>query len=97
MQIIPLKAVDSQTVRVKLANQACTINVYQKSVGLFLDLLVNDVPVISGRLCLIGARLVQDEYLGFIGDLTFLDTMGSDDPVSSGLGSRFSLAYIEAV
>lgn len=95
MQIVPLKAVPSQVVRVNLNSQACTIRVYQKSFGLFLDLLVNDVLIIAGRLCLNGVRLVQDDYLGFLGDLAFLDTSGTDDPEASGLGGRFVLSYIE--
>ena len=48
MQIIPLQAVPSQTLNVNLNNQACTINVYQKSTGLFIDLLVNDALIIGG-------------------------------------------------
>jgi hypothetical protein len=39
--------------------------------------------------------LVREAYLGFTGDLTFIDAEGADDPQYSGLGSRWQLVYIE--
>lgn len=95
MNIVPLSPIASQVVRVSLNSQPCTISLYEKSAGLFLDLLVNDSPIITGRLCQNGVRLVQDTYLGFAGDLAFLDTSGTDDPTSAELGSRFILTYID--
>ena len=94
LQTIPLSATPSQLSRVSLGGQPCTIKVYQKSTGLYLDLLVSDKPVITGRLCHNANRLVRDEYLGFVGDLMFVDTAGSSDPDSTGLGGRFILTYM---
>ena len=96
MLIVPLIAQPAQTLAVTLANQPCKIRVYANSTGLYLDLAVNDVPVISSVLAHNAVRLVRAAYLGFTGDLTFLDTEGSDDPEVSGLGSRWVLAYLEA-
>ena len=60
MLIVPLVPVASQSVNVVLAGQPCTINVYAKSTGMFLDLLVNDVLIIAGVVCLDGVRIVRD-------------------------------------
>jgi len=96
MQVIPLSATPSQSLSVVLAGQDCKINVYQRSTGIYLDLLVSNVPIIQGNLCRDRSLMVRDSYLGFVGDLAFTDTQGLDDPVYSGLGSRFLLVYLEA-
>ena len=93
MLVIPLQPVSSQVVSVALAGQACTINVRQVSTGLFLDLLVNNALVIGGVICLNENVIVRSAYLGFIGDLAFIDTEGNGDPVYTGLGSRYILGY----
>lgn len=59
----------------------------------FLDLYVNDALIIAGVLCLNETLIVRDAYLGFLGDLVFVDTQGSDDPTIDGLGTRFLLTY----
>jgi len=98
--IVPLQPVPNQAVTIALANQLCQINVYQKGTALYLDLLVNNVAVITGTICENLNRLVRSLYLGFSGDLAFIDNQGSEDPVYTGLGptadARFTLAYIEA-
>lgn len=94
MDIIPLQAVPNQVVNVQLAGQPCTINVYQLVGGLFIDLLVNGQLVIGGVICQNLNRIVRDLYLGFIGDLTFIDNQGASDPIYTGLAARFSLAYL---
>lgn len=94
MQVIPLNPVANQTTRIILNQQACKINVYQKSTGLYCDLYVNDALVIGGVVCQDLNRIVRDAYLGFIGDLAFFDTQGNSDPVSSGLGSQYVFLYL---
>lgn len=95
MLIVPLQDQASQTLNVNLAGQACTISVYCKDAyGTFLDLSVNGSPIVVGVICQNKNRIVRDAYLGFVGDLGFLDTQGSDDPVSPGLGARFVLCYL---
>lgn len=92
-QIVPLVAQPSQTLTTQLGGQACAISVYQKSTGLFLDLAVNGVPVVTAKLCLNGVGLVGYAYLGFSGQLGFVDTEGSNDPTYDGLGTRYILVY----
>jgi hypothetical protein len=96
MEIIPLEAVPNQTVTVNLGGQVSQVNVYQTFFGLFLDLYVNDVLIIGGVICQNLNRIVRSLYLGFSGDLAFIDNQGSTDPVYTGLGGRYSLAYLSA-
>lgn len=95
MNIVPIDAVASQRFTISLANQACQIELYQKVDGLFMNLFVNDVLVIGGVICENQNRIVRDRYLGFSGDFFFNDSQGSDDPVYTGLGSRFRLIFID--
>lgn len=98
-QIVPLQAVPNQTLTVPLAGQSCDLNIYQKASGLYIDVLIGDQPVILSVICENENRIVRDLYLGFVGDFMFFDTLGIDspqDPVYTGLGSRFQLIYIEA-
>lgn len=104
MLIVPLSAVPSQTVGVQLNNQDCTINVYQRGPfitgygnpinALFLDLFVAGNLILAGVLCLNLVLMVRSTYLGFIGDLCFLDNVGSNNPDFTGLGGRYSLCYL---
>lgn len=94
MLIVPLQATPNQAVRVQLNGQNCQINVYQKDQGLFLDLLVDNAPMVMGVICQNRNRIVRDAYLGFVGDLIWLDTQGTSDPEYVGIGSRYFLAYL---
>lgn len=93
MLVVPLQAVASQQVNVTLANQNTTINVYQLSTGLFVDVLVNGVLIIGGVIAENLNVIVRSVYLGFTGDIAFVDTQGSADPVYTGLGTRWILGY----
>lgn len=92
---VPLQAVPSQIIAVALGGQACQLNLYSKLGVLFMDVYVNNAVVILGVQCQNGNRIVRSLYLGFVGDLIFVDTQGSSDPVYTGLGSRFLLQYLE--
>jgi hypothetical protein len=95
MQLIPIRAAPSQTLTATLGGQRCRITIYQRVTGLFCDLYVNDARIIGGVICQHTNLIVRDPYLGFIGDLAFLDQQGADDPIWSGLGIRWVLGYIE--
>jgi hypothetical protein len=95
MQIIPINDVASQTLTVQLGAQNCKINLYQRSTGLYCDVYVSDVLVIGGVICQNLNRIVRDLYLGFAGDIGFLDMQGADDPTSPGLGTRYVFCYLE--
>lgn len=93
MLIIPLAAVASQKLTVLLAGQNCQISVYQKTTGLFLDLAVSNDPIIQCNLCTDRVPMAADEYLGFIGSLQFVDTLGTTEPYYAEFGTRYFLVY----
>lgn len=92
---IPLQAVKSQVLTVQLGGQSTRLKVYTRTFGLYVDVYVNNVLIIGGVVAQNMNRIVRSTYLGFLGDLYFSDTQGSDDPVWTGLGSRFLLLYDE--
>lgn len=94
MQEIPLQPIPAQTFKVVLAGQNCTLNIYQKSQGLFLDLNVDGVDIVQGVIARNAVKLNCREYEPFVGNLIFIDTQGSSDPEYTGLDSRFGLVYI---
>lgn len=96
MQAVPVKAVPSQTLTVVLSNQNTQVNCYQKQGALYMDVYVNNAPIIVGVQCENANRIVRSTYLGFIGDFIWQDTQGQTDPVYTGLGSRYLLQYLTA-
>lgn len=99
-QLVPLSAVPAQTLSAVLAGQNCQLSVYQKSTGLYLDLAVGGTPILNTMICRNAARLLLDRtYLGFVGDLLFVDTQAATlldgaDPTYAGLGAQFQLIYL---
>ncbi len=99
MQIVPIQPIPNQTLQAQLGGQAVTLNVYQMAYGLFVDVYVGTTLIIAGVIALNATLIVRSAYLGFDGDLEFLDTQSltnPSDPVYTGLGSRFQLAYLSA-
>jgi hypothetical protein len=108
--VVPLQPVPYQTVAVTLNNQSVQLDVYTLQASalaavvgtalvspppLFMDVLVNNLPIIGGVICQNLNRIVRSLYLGFVGDFTFLDNSGNGlDPSYAGLGSTFSLIYL---
>ena len=93
MQVVPVQAQASQIVNAQLSGQNCQLRIYQKSTGMFMDIYVGTSLIIGGVICQNLNRIVRDAYLGFVGDLAFADTQGTDDPTYAGLGTRFLLIY----
>lgn len=87
MQIVPLQAVPSQQLQISLGGQSCQIAVYSQNTGLYVDVNVNGVDFSIGVIARNLGPLVPTMYLGFIGNLLFVDTQGTSDPVYTGLGS----------
>ena len=92
VSILPQK---SQSISVNLAGQQCTIRLIQRESFIYMDLTVNGNPIMQGVPCLYGNKMVRYSYLGFVGDLVFLDNVGQRDPFWEGLGGRYILYYIE--
>ena len=92
-QQVPLKAVRSQVLSVTLAKQTCQIRVYTLTTGLYLDLYVNNVTIVTCVLCQDRTNLIRGAYIPFSGNLFFADTQGTSDPTYDGLGARYVLVY----
>lgn len=95
MLIIPIISTPSQSLNVSLANQNCSIEIYQKSTGLFLDLYIDGNMVLQTALCHDRVKLIREQYYPFIGNLSFMDMQGTSDPDYTGLGIRYLLLYLE--
>lgn len=96
MLIIPLLAEKHQTFSTTLGSQNCEFAVYQKSTGLYIDVIVDGAPLVYGMLCRDRVKLIRHEYLRFDGELFFADISGRKDPEYSGLGGRYQLIYVAA-
>jgi hypothetical protein len=101
MQIVPLQPVPAQILNIQLDIQDVTLNVYQKNYGLFIDVYLNNVLIIAGQICQNLNPIIRGDYIGFIGNLGFIDLQSDpngigNDPIYTGLGSRYVLAYLEA-
>ena len=92
-QIVPLIATPSQALAIPLGGQPCQLRVYAKAFGLFVDVYVNDALIVGGVVARNLETIVRSKYLGFSGDLYFVDRAGRDDPRFESLGSRFALIY----
>lgn len=97
MLVVPTKPLPNQQIQVLLDNQPCTLHIYQTAYGLFMDVFVADTLIVAGVICRNANKIVRSVYLGFIGDFVFVDgeTEGTD-PIYTGLGTRFTLVYLEA-
>lgn len=96
MQEISLQPSKSQKVSVSLNDQSCEIKIHQRSTGLYMDLYVDNNPLMQGVICLNCNFMVRYPYLKFSGDLVFVDTKGTDDPTYDEIGDRFKLYYLTA-
>lgn len=96
MQLISLQPSKSQKVTVTLNGQTCQLKLHQRSDGFYIDLYINGEAKMLGVLCENCNFLVRYSYLGFSGDLVFVDTQGTSDPEWSGIGTRYRLYYLTA-
>lgn len=93
-QVISLFQQSKQTVSVTLGGQSCQIDLTTyEDVGMFASLSVSGNPVFLNVPCRDRVGLVRRKYLGFTGELTFMDTQGTSDPQYTGLNDRWLLVY----
>lgn len=93
-QTIPVQPVANQTLSITLNGQACSFNIFQKPSGLYVIPFVNDIAIVGPVIAQNCNRIVRSLYLGFSGDVLFADTQGDDDPVYTGLGTRWVFNYL---
>lgn len=95
MLTISLSQEKEQTINVTLAEQRCVMRLVQRDSGIYIDLTVNDIVILQGVPCWYANKIVRYSYLGFVGDLVFLDNEGQSDPQWDGLGKRYPFYYLE--
>lgn len=96
MQEIPIQPVPSQITKVVLGGKNCQILVYQKPQGVFVDINADGSDIVTGVIARDAVPLVCRDYVGFPGNILFIDTQGSADPSYEGLGDRWTLVYLTA-
>ena len=96
MQSVPLQPVPSQSTKVVLGGKNCQILVYQKPQGVFVDINADGSDIVTGVIARDAVPLVCRHYVGFSGNLLFIDSQGSADPSYEGLGDRWTLVYLTA-
>ncbi|MFW5400549.1 hypothetical protein V2A85_12675 [Yersinia sp. 1252 StPb PI] len=94
MNVITLENKKSQSIFITLEGQSCLIRIIQRDSSIYMDLTVNGDPILQGVPCLYANKIVRYKYLGFRGDLFFLDNEGQSDPQWDGLADRFPLYFI---
>ena len=97
-QEIPVQPIANQTLQVQLGTQPTVLEIYQTAYGMFINVFVGNSLIVAGVICENLNRIVRDSYLGFIGDLVFIDTKATapgqgSDPVFTGLGSQYVLIW----
>jgi hypothetical protein len=92
--VVPLDALLNQTVAITLGRQYCRINVYARAhCGVVVDVLVMDALIVGGVIAHDRTRIVRNAYLGFEGELAFVDQAGREDPDWRELGTRWPLLW----
>jgi hypothetical protein len=95
MQILPIQAVANQKFSALLSGQQTDISIYLLADGnLYIDIYLNNAPVVVGVLLLNKNKIIRNTYFGYLGDFFITDTQGSSDPAYTGLGVRYQLVYM---
>lgn len=94
---VPLKAVPAQSVNVILAGQPCTIALAEIGGRQCLSLSNNGVVICRNVLVVNRSAIVRAAYTGFIGELAAIDTQGDEAPQYGGWGTRWLLAFNDAI
>lgn len=98
MRLVPTQPLPSQVFNVILEGQSITVTLRQLASGLFMNIQLNGVQMLGLVVCQNLNRIVRNSYFGMAGDFIFYDENGTNlDPYFTGLGSQFSLYYLEAV
>lgn len=99
MEIIPLIQYPNQELQIILANQDCTIKVYERSRYTFLDLMVGEQYIRRGQLCVPYAEILS-EPCDFAGNFYVIDTdapeFEQESPEYQEWNKRWFLIYLTA-
>lgn len=84
---IPIQPIPNQSVAYQLNGSFYTIDILTRGEGLYIDVWTADGLSLSSR------ALLSYAPVGF--GLQLVDTQGTDDPVYTGLGSRWLLQGLQ--
>ena len=94
---LPLEATVNQEFLVTLGEQDCTIALYQRGAGMYLDLSSGGAAICRGAICQPGVGIIQQATAAFKGQLVLMDERsqlgGQQQPQWDGLGSRWKLYW----
>lgn len=93
--VIPLVKTPNQTLSAMLGGINYKLHVFQNTTGVYISVSQNGTPIIDSVRCHDRVFVVRDAYLGFVGDLSFVDARGFQDPDYTGFGERYFLQYFE--
>ena len=86
---IPLLPVPSQVVSTTIKQQNIVLSLYLRNGWMFADVSINGIDVSHGTIIRNGVPLISQTYRQITGNISIVDQQGIDDPVYTGLGSRF--------
>lgn len=90
---IPLLSVPGQSMQILLNNQNCELSFTQRLTRIFSDLTVDGEVIWKGLLCHDRSPMKHFRTQNFVGNMVFIDGEGTEDPLYTGLGSRYRLYY----
>lgn len=93
MNFLNVSTNPNSTLKVSLNGQNCVIELRTLNDKLYFSMTSNGVQIETNTICRNNTFLVSNQYLGFDGNLMFIDTQGDNDPTWDGIGSRYKLAY----
>lgn len=94
MLFIPINPIPSQKLTTSLEGKTVSIYLYLLANGLFSNIDIDGINIMSGVMVLNKAPLISRTYMGLNGNLMIVDSLGSDNPFFGLLGSRFILVYL---
>ncbi len=99
MVTVPLIAINNQELQIVLDEQNCTIHLYQLGDYFYLDLYIDDDPVVMGAIVQPKCGIIQSPSI-FRGQLYMIDNQNASDrqelPYVDGLGDRFEMVYVSS-
>lgn len=96
INIIPIRAVPSQTIQVTLSGQPVTLYLRQLGGRQYISVSLAGTVLCETVLMVNRSAIIRAAYTGFVGDIAVYDTQGDEAPEYTGWGSRWLLLFNDA-
>ena len=93
VELIPIRAVPSQTVQVSLAGQPCTLYLRELGGRQYISVSWAGEPICESVLIQDKTGIIRAPYTGFVGEIAAYDTQGDEAPSYEGWGDRWLLLF----